>query len=105
MVSSVVEVEGTPLTAGIEEAAVEVAATGLQGFFMASADNVSGNPVVVDQPLPISTQEPAEVADPERRRAPHLRDWRPRRQDNCRLCRLGRDGRRDEEHSRELLRH
>ena len=65
VVLSVVEVEGTPLMAGIEEAAVEVAATDFQNFRMASADNVSGNTVVVNQPLPISSQEPAEIADPE----------------------------------------
>ena len=65
VVSTVDEAEGIPLAAGIEEAADEVAVTDFQVSFMASADNVSGNPVLVNQPLPISTQEPAEVADPE----------------------------------------
>ena len=66
-VPTVVEVEGIALTAGIGEAADDVAATGFQGSFMAGAVKVSGNLVLDDQLLPISTQEPAEVADPELR--------------------------------------
>ena len=65
VVPSVVEFEGTPPTAGVEGAVVELAATDFQGFLKEGTDNVSGNPVVVDQPLTISTREPAEVADPE----------------------------------------
>ena len=65
MVSTVDEAEGIPLAAGIEEAADEVAVTDFQGSFMTSAGNASGSPVLVNQPLSLPTQEPAEVADPE----------------------------------------
>ena len=61
----VVEAVCTPLTAGIKEAAGEMADTEFKGSFMTNAGYVSGNPVLVGLPHPISTQGPADVADPE----------------------------------------